>query len=137
MLLSARLLDDVCEVNAYKYVPEIEVTARDSFDIYIQLIDKSQNVARLGFNPSGLRHMPLAGATLTATVVNVNPAVAFSRVATQPFPRDTSIWRLSFLTTDPISAGTVTLSFALTEGAVVRRFTLLAALRVSGSLEAC
>jgi hypothetical protein len=76
--------------------------------------------------------MPVAGATMTVTFTNtdtgpttsasdalsprINPSQASQlvRAATQPFAQDSSIWKVSILSSDPL-LGTVNLKVTLVE----------------------
>ena len=136
MQLSARLLTDVGSVNDFDFITSIEAGVGDAFDVYLQLIDKQKHPASKGFNPGGLRYIPAAGATMSVRFDNLNAAKQFSRVATQPFATDTSIWRCSVLSSDPLT-GTISITITLTEGAVIRSFHIPAAILVSGGPESC
>lgn len=115
MLLGIRFLNDVANVNSYEYMPgSPEFFAGDNQTVYFQVIDASLDRSDQGFMPAGRRYMPLAGATVTVTLVNIDDAKQFDRSASQPFAQDTSIWSIPILPTDPID-GTVRLSFVLAE----------------------
>ena len=136
-MLSARPLVNVFGVNSFDVAQSVAVNKGDAFTFDFQVIDKDQWPAHQAYNPSGLRYIPDTGATLSVEVININPANSFTRVCSNPFAGDRSIWRASFLSTDPIPAGTVSIKFVLTEGPLVRSFALAGILRVSGSLEVC
>lgn len=115
MLLSCRFLDNVCGVNSFEYRPQLRFSEGDGPEIYLQLIDASQDRAEAGFNPGGRRYVPGTGAILQVTLDNINSANVVTRVASQPFPGDASIWKIQLLATDKVS-GTVALRLALTVG---------------------
>jgi len=116
MKLSARPLIDVSSVNDYGTSEQLEMTAGDSPTLYLQLIDLEKNLAKYGYEPAGLRYMPLATTTptLAVTFTHIDDAKQFTRFATQPFTQDPSIWACPILASDPI-AGTVTIKCVLTE----------------------
>lgn len=136
MKLGARILSGVGNVNVFAYTTAVEASVGDAVDVYLQLVDVEQHLNSQGFFPAGNRYMPLAGATLAVDVQNLDAAKAFTRVATQPFAQDPSIWRFSVLATDPV-AGTVSLRLRLVEAGSTRTLGLQAALRFDGSAEAC
>ena len=120
MILSCRILEDVADVNHFRYASEVRFTEGDGADIFFQLIDSSQDRNDQGFNPSGRRYAPAAGATLQIVVDTLNDAKKVTRYATQPFANEPSIWKLTLLPTDAIR-GTASLRLLLTEGVKVTR----------------
>jgi hypothetical protein len=126
MLLTARLLQDVGGVNVFRPADRIAFTEGDPQDVYFQLVDASLDT---DLKPSGRRYAPAAGAVLQVTVISIDSSKQFTRVASQPFPQDPSIWKLSILSSDKV-AGTVSLGFQLTEGGAVRTGRLQPALDV-------
>jgi hypothetical protein len=113
MLLSCRFLDNVCGANSFEYRPQLRFSEGDGPEIYIQLIDATLDRSEAGFNPGGRRYVPPTGAILQVTLDNINSANVVTRVATQPFPGDASIWKIQLLPTDKV-VGTVALRLALT-----------------------
>ena len=114
MKFSAIPLIDAQDANNFVYSQQVEFTAGDSANIYLQLVDLDKNQANWGFYPSGLRYMPAAGATLQVTIKSIDVSQTFIRYATQPFAQDPSIWTFSILPTDPVG-GTVNITLQLTE----------------------
>ena len=119
MLLSARFLNDVANVNSFEYADVAEFTEGDPAAVYFQLIDASLDKPGEGFVPSGRRYVPASGATLQVTIESVDDAKEIVRTATQPVANDGSIWKVDFLATDKIR-GTANMRLRLTEGAVIR-----------------
>lgn len=120
MNLGARFLENVADVNTWSYLDNVELTEGDAGTVYIQLVDIR--------SPDRRRYMPAAGAVLTCTVDSINDAKKVTRVATQPFAQDPSIWALSLLATDALR-GTLNLKLHLAEGATVRTSLVRWALR--------
>jgi len=112
MKLNVTVLDDVEDVNDYHYATDVKSNAGDPIQLYFQLSDASKNLAQAGYNPSGLRYVPVSGATLQITFLNINNRKQFTRFASQPFTQDPSIWSVPILATDPVS-GTVSCKFVL------------------------
>lgn len=129
MLLSARLLKDVSNVNSFEYADVAEFTKGDALSVYFQLIDSSVHTTICGYNPSGRRYSPASGATMSVTIENIDDAKKVTRTATQPFALDPSIWKVDILATDVI-AGTANLRITLTEGAVITRGLVKSAFRI-------
>lgn len=117
MLLSARFLNQVSSVNGFEYAANAQWTEGDTVSLYFQLIDASLDRPAQGFVPAGRRYMPAAGATLNATITNIDDSVQITRTAVQPYALDPSIWRVDILSTDKIR-GTCDLVLALREGLV-------------------
>jgi hypothetical protein len=114
MKFSAIPLIDAQGVNDYVYSQQVEFTAGDSADIYLQMTDLDKNLAQHGYYPAGLRYVPATGSTLQITIKSIDVNQTFIRYATQPFTQDPSIWMFSILPTDPIG-GTVNITLQLTE----------------------
>jgi hypothetical protein len=123
VLLSCRMLNAVSDVNHWDLVETLEMSEGSlPSDIYLMLVDESLDRFASGFSPDGRRYCPPAGSTLTVTLDNVDDAKKVTRVATQPFPGDASIWKVSLLTTDSGKVrGTVNVKLSLAETTPVAR----------------
>jgi hypothetical protein len=104
MRLDILPLTDSCTVNDFVYSTRIEATKGDSFDFTFQLLDMEKQLEAHGYNPPGLRYIPGDGSSLSVSVWNVDQAKRFTRQASNPFSQDISIWRVSFLPTDPLDS---------------------------------
>ena len=111
MLLSARLLSDVCGVNRYSYADNVVLMESDSATIYLQLVDIS---VEPNLRPEGRRYMPVALSTLAVTMKSHDTGATVSKTATQPFPQDPSIWSFDLTATNTLP-GTDSLQLALSE----------------------
>lgn len=118
MLLSARMLKDVAGVNSYEHDTQVSWTEGDTTLLYFQLIDASLDPSNQGFQPPGRRFVPAAGATLQVVLENIDDAKKVTRLATQPFANDGSIWALQVMASDKIR-GTPQLRLTLTQSGVV------------------
>jgi hypothetical protein len=114
MKLRATPLIDCQNVNDFTYATEVSSTTGDPVDLYFQLSNAEKNISTQGYNPSGLRYMPVAGSNLKVTFQNINNCKEFTRYATQPFSQDPSIFKVQVLASDPV-AGTVSMKFVLNE----------------------
>ena len=104
MKLAIRPLIDVCGVNDFIPSVRIEGTVGDSFDFYFQLLDLEKNLEHHGWAPPGLRFVPGDGSMVTVNIWNCDSAKRFARQASNPFPQDTSIWKITLLDTDPLDS---------------------------------
>lgn len=129
MLLSAQMLKDVQSVNSFEPDSQLSWTEGDVVDIYFRLVDMTLDRADQGFSHPGRRYVPALGATLNVAIENVDDAKKISRLATQPFSNDGSIWKLSMLSTDTIR-GTPQMRLTLTEGTKVTRGLVKLALKI-------
>jgi hypothetical protein len=134
MLLSAIFLEDVANVNVYQESQQFEMTEGDSATVYLQLRDASVQTTFEGFKNPGRRYMPAAGATLTVQIDTMNNAnvAALTKICTQPFAQDPSIWMFTIASTDPV-AGTKRLRLRLIEGAQTRNGVVNSAILVTPS----
>jgi hypothetical protein len=123
MILSALPLVDVCDANSWQPAKNVEFSVGDSPTIYFQLCDASKGMRR---------YMPAAGAILTCVVGNIDDAKKVTRLATQPFPLDPSIWVLSILSSDPVR-GTQNLTLTLNESGKITHGLVKNLFRVSPS----
>lgn len=129
MLLSARILKDVCDVNSFEADTQASWTEGDQLTLYIQLIDASLDLATQGFNPSGRRYIPASGSTLQIVLEDLDDAKKLTRLAAQPFANDGSIWTVSILSTDKIR-GSPQMRLTLTEPGKTTRGILKNAIKI-------
>jgi hypothetical protein len=130
MLLSARLLVNLTDANTWEPSDNIRFTEGDTPYVYFQLIDLNKDRSSQGFKPAGKRFMPASGATLSVSVNSIDTARTLTKVATQPYAGDASIWKFQLLTSDNLKGGTFSLILTLTEGIVVTSGRVINALSV-------
>jgi hypothetical protein len=97
MLLSAQLLADVCDVNRYRTVNQVESRAGSTIDVYFRLVDRE---ADKDASPPGRRFIPAANSTLVVSLKSVYPRKQLAFPATNPFPEDRSIWKFTISPND-------------------------------------
>jgi hypothetical protein len=114
MLLTARPLINVSDVNSWEYADEVKFTQGDQVFVYFQLIDSQKDKT---LKMPGKRYVPATGATLLATLNSIDINKTYTKVATQPFPGDLSIWRIQVLASDTI-VGTLSMKLVLTESGI-------------------
>jgi hypothetical protein len=78
MKLEATPLIDCQNVNDFTYATEVQSTTGDPVDLYFQLSNAEKNLGQNGFNPSGLRYMPVANSNLKVTFQNINNCKQFT-----------------------------------------------------------
>lgn len=129
MVLSARFLHGYSSVNYWiNQEAHVEMTASESVDLYIQLVDLSLDI---DMPLPGRRYCPPAGAILTVTIHDLDTSKVITRVASQPSPLDSSIWKLSVLATDALLTGSKSLLLVLNESGTVKRGVVHQGLRIS------
>lgn len=132
MFLTAKILKNVQNVNAYSLTSQWTMRQGNPATVYFQLADNEQPDAK----GEPLRYMPAAGATVSATFSSITAANVVNKIATQPFSQDPSIWSISINSTDKIAEGNFT--FLLTEGSTVRTASVANAIVVqSGNPSYC
>lgn len=128
MILGARILTDVGNVNTFRCVQYAEFTEMESYNLYFQLMDLSKDTEN---KPSGRRYMPATGAVLSVVIDNIDDARKITKTATQPFVNDPSIWSVNIVESDGLRAGTKALKLTLTEGSTISRGICKSVIRVS------
>lgn len=124
MFLGGRMLKNVQNVNSWVIANEALIRQGSPASVYFQLTDEDQ----IDIFGQALRYMPAAGAIVTITIPSINTARIITRIATQPFPLDTSIWMFNLLATDNIAQGNLT--FSLNEGGVIKTGVISRAITV-------
>lgn len=114
MRLSAKALVNFSDVNHFSQGNEWNIRSGEPNTLYFQLVDLDQ---------ANLRYISLAdGVTMAVTFPSLDDASVITVAATQE-TADPSIWTVA-LTADQVpESGNV--QFAITEGAVVRRFSVI------------
>lgn len=129
MLLSARVLNDVATVNSFEVADSVAWTEGDSVQLYLQLVDSSLDTDVRGFYPAGRRYMPPATSSLSVQLQSIDSSKTITRLATQPFPEDASIWVISILATDTLH-GSPQMVLTLTEPTRTVRGTVKNAIKI-------
>lgn len=116
MFLGGRMLKNVQNVNSWEVANEVKLREGNAATVYFQITDEEQ--ASDLMNGFGLRYMPASGSTMSVTISSINSANVLNKIATQPFPQDSSIWQFNILSTDKVSQGN--LMFSLTENGIIK-----------------
>ncbi len=120
MLLTARPLINVADVNTWEYADEVKFTQGDQVSVYFQLIDAQKDKA---LKLPGKRYVPATGAVLTVTLTSIDINKTYAKVATQPFPGDLSIWSFQVLATDSC-VGTLSVKLSLIQSGLTTSGTV-------------
>jgi hypothetical protein len=131
MLLTARILADVADVNHWTAADVAESVEGSTLDLYFQTVDGSVERHNV---PAGRRYIPAAGALLEVTIETINTAKRVVRAATNPFPEDKSIFKLSLTPADGL-VGTFSLKLKLVEGAKTSYGVLKQAISIRPQVE--
>ena len=133
MRLSGKILENVINVNAWKYANQAYVVEGQKNDIYIQLVDLSKTAEIspkskvLPDNP--LRYITQATAiAVTAKFPSIDDASIIEIVGSQPFSDDKSIWKFSLTSSQIPSSGSF--QIVVVEDAESRTFNIMNAIVV-------
>jgi hypothetical protein len=129
MLLAAKILNDVAGVNNFEYDATFRFTEGDTVNLYFQLFDASVQ----GDGAPGRRYMPAVGATVSVVFGSIDDTKRLTKVATQPFTQDPSIWSVAITATDSIK-GTSDLVLKLNEGGKITTGFIRQGISVSPAL---
>lgn len=129
MRLGARWLKDVGGPNIFQMSQAPEFYQGDVQTLYLMLVDEEAVVPANMTGPASRRYCPAAGAVLTVLLDSVDDAQQVTKILSQPFPGDASIWTLPIASADPVS-GTVDLLITLNEGGVQHTARLNGGLRI-------
>lgn len=113
MRLYAKPIKNFANINQFDYATEWHIRKDEQNTLHFQLIDLDQD---------GLRYLP-TDPTYSVQVTFPSLITPLTKSASQTNTLDRSIWSVSLGATDPLYSGNV--QFALTEGATVRRFSLV------------
>lgn len=111
MKLGIQMLDGDSTLNNLMPMNQMEISPGETATVMFQLINSSTKQ----------RYMPAAGATMTAKMVSSNNANVLSKIPTQPFTDDKSVWSFPLSAADSVKLAGVNLEIILTEGANVKK----------------
>lgn len=143
MKLYAKALLNYSNINNFAYANQWGIRANEPNTLYFQLFDLDQGPTNTINGPlfgaasfsgnTGLRYIAGVGSSnQPAGIVVTFPSLDDSKVlainAVQADPNDGSIWKVSLSSVQVPASGNV--QFAVTEGAITRRFSVLNLLSV-------
>lgn len=127
MKLSSKALVNYADINNFSYANQWEIRSGEPNTLYFQLFDLDQGRAANSAN-TGLRYIPGVGSSnqpfgVIVTFPSIDDAKTLAISAVQADANDASIWKISLSSTQIPGSGNVL--FAVTEGSVTRRFSIL------------
>ena len=117
MRLGIRMLSNSSTLNNLFYENQVQVLPGETATVMFQLIDESKASDK---NQLGHRYIPASGSALTALITGLYTADT-TKVCTQPFPLDPSIWQFTLSSTDTNTMSGVNIQFNLVEGVNIKR----------------
>jgi hypothetical protein len=96
MLLYAKLLEPVYDINNFGIVETLKIPANQTNNIYFQLFSTKGNQI-------DLRYIPSAGAAITVKFDHIDSNKVITRSALNPFIDDRSIWLVTLFPNELIS----------------------------------
>ena len=115
MILMFKHLEEVKDVNSFVQVDNKRIVKGNATALYFRIVqDKSEIEEHL----APLRYISILGATATVKFNHIDTNKVLTRVATQPFADDRSIWKIDILSTDT-NVAFDSMSLTLTEGSNV------------------
>jgi hypothetical protein len=118
-MIGFRFIDKYTSLNSFVVVDEKAFTPDQDTEIFFQLWTNTE-----------LRYLPVVGALVEVTFENIDSTKVITRPATQVIPNDDrSVWKVSILPGETISAGSMTVK--LTEGSTVKNLPALSQLVVT------
>lgn len=120
MRLNSKPIINFGNINNFDYATEWQIRSGEPNRLYFQIVDLDKD---------SHRYMPTDPSYSVQVIFPaINPANVYTKVAVQASALDNSIWYVDILDTDQPSTGSV--QFALTEGSVTRKWSMLDGLLV-------
>ena len=132
MRLSAKILKNISNINAWEYTSSAFIQEGQANDIYIQLVDLNRSVSpekSSAFPEHPIRYISQATAVVvTAIFDSVDDALEFEIIGTQPFADDGSIFKFTLTSAQTPSAGN--LKIEISEDAAIKTFIVKGAISI-------
>lgn len=116
MRLGIQMLNSSSTVNSVLPVNQVQINPGETGSVYFQLVDLDQKSG----NCPALRYLPMTGATLSVALTSLNAANNLTKMPTNPFPQDISIWSFNLSAGDTAIMAGINMKATLTEGASVK-----------------
>ena len=107
MQLGIKILNSSSSLNNLMYVNQIVITPGETKTVYFQTTD-------LDFN--GQRYIASNAASMSITINNINSSYTVTKIPSNPFPGDKSIWSFNLNTTETNNLSGVNMHVTLTDG---------------------
>lgn len=112
MKLSAKFLKNVSNINTFQYVNQWDISEGSANRLYFQIIDKLKD---------SLRFITQATTySVSVTFLSIDSSSEITKVATQPFADDKSIWYIDLSASEVPNSGAV--KFSITQDSVESKF---------------
>lgn len=119
MRISAKAIVNYATINSFQTGNQWEIRSGEPNTLYFQLVDLDQEALRYLAGIGG-SNQP---AGVAVTFPSIDDAQVITATATQVDSNDSSIWKVSLSSSQTPGSGNV--QFAISEGAVTRRFSVL------------
>ena len=135
MLLNARILKNVVDINHFQHANQANITEGQFNDVYIQLVDldwstKSTPEQSSAFPQSPIRYITGAAVIVVkAKFLSIDDSEEFEITATQPFTDDKSIFKFSLSNSQIPNSGNLLIT--VTEDGVDRSFVVQGGVNVA------
>ena len=116
MRLGIKMLDSTSTLNNLVFLNQVQFEPGETAVVYFQLtdLDKQQG------NCVAQRYMPADGATMSIQITSIDATKTITKIPTNPFANDKSIWSFNLTATDTQNAAGVNMKVTLTEGASIK-----------------
>lgn len=118
MRLGIRMLNNISTLNNLIYVNQVRINPGENYTVYFQLVDLDQQDPYQQKAP--VRYIPIIGSTMNLNLTSINVLNNISKIPTNPFTDDRSIWSFNLASSDTQIAAGVNMSVTLTEGSNIR-----------------
>ena len=117
MKLGLRMLDTLSGLNNLMYQNQTVIEPGDTATVYFQIVDMDR---AQGLN-YWQRYIPTTGATMSVKMTSLDAAKNITKIPTNPFADDRSIFSFQLSAAETRYAAGVNLSVTLVEGANVKK----------------
>jgi hypothetical protein len=116
MRLGLRMLNNASTVNNLMYINQVRINPGETCTVIFQLVDLDSSD-----NPAlAQRYIPASGSTVNVGIYSINQANNLTKIPTNPFVDDRSIWSFNLSTADTNILAGVNMTITLTEGSNVK-----------------
>jgi len=117
MRLGVRMLNNTSTLNNLMYVNQVQINPGETYTVMFQIVDLDQ---RPSASSLPQRYIPITGSTMSITLTSIDQSRNISKIPSNPFVDDRSIWSFNLTAADTAIAAGVNMTATLTEGANIR-----------------
>lgn len=114
MRLGIKMLNNTSLLNSLQYLNQVQINPGETYTVYFQLVDLDAS------STCPLRYIPATGAQMGIMLTSIDQAKNISKIPTNPFADDRSIWSFNLSSNETQYAAGVNLKVTLTEGANIK-----------------